>query len=312
MRDAFAEAVMLERGVHPNLVVLDGDNATSTRTSRFAERFPDSFVNVGIAEQNLIGVSAGLALAGHLPLACAFAAMVVGRAGEQIMQSVAYQGLTVKIAGHYAGMSGAREGAPHHSIADLAFLRSVPGMAVWMPASDEDVADCLSIMLAEPGPGYIRLSRDSVASQPAASVGQASSGYRHLFADRDDVVIVAGGAVVGEAVVAAETLTDSGIATSVFTVLRLKPLPVPELLESVSQAGLVVTVEEHSIVGGIGSAVAEVIAEAGSSTRLLRLGMDDVFTETGSHGELLAKHGLVAASISARVAESVGVAVGTG
>jgi len=305
MRQAFVSALLEARAEDERLFVLDADCSRSTQTARFAARYPDSFLNVGIAEQHLIGMAAGLALAGLTPVACSFAAILVARAGEQILQSVAAQKLSVKIAGHYAGMSGAREGAPHHSITDLAFMRAVPGMAVWIPAEDADVGPLTRALLAEPGPAYIRLCRDPVTlPQPHA----AQDRRWRLWSPGGDVLLVAGGAIVGQAIEAVALLERDGIRTTVFAPLCLKPFPDEALLAALSDVRVVVTVEEHDVLGGIGGAVAEVVAEAGGP-RVIRSGISDCFTETGAYTELLERYGLTAPHIAATVRRALGPTV---
>jgi transketolase len=298
MRQVFGDRIVAERARRPELIVLDGDNATSTKTDGFAKRYPESFVNVGIAEQNLVGIAAGLALTGHVPIACAFASMLVGRAADQIMQSVAYQGLPVKLAGHYAGMSGSREGAPHHSIADLAYLRAVPGLSIWIPAEDADVEGVLETVLDEPGPSYLRLCREPTGPLPAPD-GSTDDGCRTWGEADGDVLLVATGVMVGEALRATALLEDSGIRAGVLGVVRLKPFPAGSVEEAAAGSRLIVTVEEHSVVGGLGGAVAELLSRRGSGP-LVRIGLDDTFTETGAYPDLLRKYGLTAESIADR------------
>lgn len=298
MRAAFADTLLAAKEQRPDLFVLDGDCAKSTNTARFAERHPDSFLNVGIAEQHLVGISAGLALMGFLPVACSFAAMLVGRAGEQILQSVAYQSLRVKLAGHYAGISGAREGAPHHAISDLAFMRAVPGMTIWTPADDGDVQALTLALLDGEGPGYIRLSREPVAAI-AGSAGDPREGCRYWHGG-SDVMLVATGTAVGVAVEAAGRLEAIGIGTRVLGITRIKPFPAHALLAHAGICRVIVTVEEHSVIGGLGSAVAEVIAHAQGPV-VETVGIRDCFTETGAYADLLHRYGLDTDAVIAAV-----------
>jgi transketolase len=302
VRDAFAPVLSAARRRDERLFVIDGDCAHSTRSGRFGAEYPGSFLNAGIAEQNMVGMAAGLALSGLRPVVSGFASIVVGRAAEQILLSVALPGLPVLFAGHYAGMSGALEGAPHHAITDLAFLRAVPGMRIWIPADDADVASVGEAALAEDGPAYLRLCRDPVPAVPGGR--RIGTALRHWPSPGARVVIVACGVAVGPSVEAASILSGRGVPTQVVAVLRLKPLPSAELAALIQDADLVVTVEEHSVIGGLGSAVAEVIAEVGGPP-LRRLGVQDSFTETGPYHQLLARYGIEACAIATSATEAL-------
>ncbi|MGH3813553.1 MAG: transketolase C-terminal domain-containing protein [Pseudonocardiaceae bacterium] len=225
-------------------------------------------------------------LAGLRPTVSGFASIVIGRAAEQIILSIAWPNLPVTIVGHYAGLSGALEGAPHHATTDLAFTRAIPGMRIWTPADDTDVGP---IALSEEGPTYLRLCRDPV--EPITGDQRIGDSLRVWATPSADVTIVACGVVVGEAVQAAEILNAGGIETAVVGVLLLKPFPKNELAGLIGDSALVVTVEEHNIIGGLGSSVAEVIA-SNHGPPTLRLGIADRFTETGPHRQLLAHYGL--------------------
>jgi transketolase len=294
MRDAFTDGLVEERRRRPEVIVLDGDCSRSTRTERFATEFPDSFINAGIAEQSLIGVAAGLALCGFVPVASSFAAIVVQRAFDQIMNSVALPGLPVKIAGHYAGLSAAREGAPHHAIADLALLQSVPGMSIWTPGDDDDARSVAGLMLGSDGPGYIRLSRDATTSQ-AGGDGTAAAGWRSWGRGRD-VLLIGCGAAVAECLTAAAVLSDDGVDATTLSVIRLKPFPEEAVRALASEVALVVVLEEHSRLGGLGSAVHRCLADV--PVPIVGLGLNDVFGETGaSHRELLEAFGITATAV---------------
>jgi transketolase len=303
VRDAFADALIAARRRDPLLFVLDGDCARSTRTSRFEEIFPESFLNVGIAEQNLVGIAAGLALRGFRPVACSFAAMLSSRAAEQIMLSVAYQHLPIVLAGHYGGLSGAFEGAPHHSIADLAYLRAVPGLDVYVPADDDDVAPLFDEALLRGSPAYFRLCRDPVSSG-AAREWREGVGWCRVHGDGVDVALVACGIGVREGVRAAERLEPLGIDARVIGLPRLKPLDPDGLRAALAGTGVVVTVEEHSVNGGLGAAVAEALAA--DPVPVHRLGIRDTFTETGPYEDLLRQYGLTAEAIVDTVLDVVG------
>ncbi|MGC0419631.1 transketolase family protein [Embleya sp. AB8] len=305
MRDPFGAALLRACEADRRLFVLDGDCSHSTRSGRVADRLPGSFLNTGIAEQNMLGMAAGLALAGYRPVVSGFASILVGRAAEQILLSIGWPGLPVTIAGHYAGVSGSLEGAPHHAITDLAFMRSVPGMNVWVPADDAD-ADTLGTEVLtgaggpdtppRPGPNYVRLCRNPMPPVPG---GPRGPGDLRVWDHPDpDVVFVACGVAVAECVAAAELLAARGVAARVLGALRLKPFPDSEVYDLVRSGVLVVTVEEHSTIGGLGGAVAELIAARGGP-RVLRLGIADTFTETGPYRQLLDKYGIAGPAIAA-------------
>lgn len=300
MRDAYGHALKEAASTHADLLVLDADNATSTRTDWFSRAHPDRFVNLGIAEQNAMGFAAGLALAGFRPLVNGFAAMLVNRAYDQIMHSVAYQGLPVKIAGHYAGLSAAREGAVHHATADLALMRAVPGMEVVIPACDADVPEALEMVLRTPGAGYLRLSRDEVSDLPAPSSGSLAGGVRVWGEPGCPCVVVVAGACTPIALRAAEDLAANGTDVTVVCLSTLKPLPEAALSLLMDDARVVVTVEEHNVIGGVGSAISEFVA-ARRGPAVVRHGVHDRFTESGSSEELAGRYGFT----SDRLAELV-------
>ncbi|MDX3458196.1 transketolase C-terminal domain-containing protein [Streptomyces sp. ME02-8801-2C] len=285
------------------MYVLDGDCARSTRSARFQQRFPESFLNAGIAEQNMIGMAAGLALTGFRPVVSGFSSIVVGRGAEQILLSLALPGLPVTIAGHYAGLSAGLEGAPHHGITDLAFLRAVPGMSIWVPADNSDVAHAGGAALAAEGPAYVRLSRDPVP--PVAGGPLVEDSLRLWAVPRPRVTLVGCGVAVGVCVRAADELNAQGVPTAVVGVLRLKPFAQERFLDLVGQSELVVTVEEHTTIGGLGGCVAEVIA-AERGPRTLTLGIADRFTETGPHAQLLERYGISCEAITTTVRDALG------
>ncbi|MGH3923875.1 MAG: transketolase family protein [Pseudonocardiaceae bacterium] len=246
----------------------------------------------------MVGMAAGLALAGMRPVVSGFASIVIGRAAEQIILSIAWPNLPVTIVGHYAGLSGALEGAPHHATTDLAFTRAIPGMRIWIPADDADVTIVGPIALSEDGPTYLRLCRDPV--EPITGDQRVGDSLRVWATPSADITIVACGVAVGECVRAAKTLNAEGIKTAVVGVLRLKPFPETELAGLISGSALVVTVEEHNIIGGLGSSVAEVVA-SNHGPPTIRLGIADCFTETGPHRQLLARYGIASHDLAAHI-----------
>lgn len=290
MRDAYGDALIEAGRSSAGLFVLDADCAASTRTQRFAERYPDRFANLGIAEQNMIGVAAGLASAGFRPVANSFAAMMVHRAHEQLMQSVGLAGADVLVAGHYAGLSSGVEGAPHHAVSDIALMRAIPGMAVWWPHDDAE-ARRLTTMLTGPGhtgPRYLRLERNPA---PAQRPADCSSGAAHRWGRPARTALVCAGSVLAECLRAAERAEDE---VSVIAVTRVEPLDLAFLRESLGPAESVVTVEEHRKVGGLASA----LLESGLLDGRVHIphGLEG-FTETGAPQQLRELYGLTAAAL---------------
>lgn len=304
MRDAFGRALIDAAARRVDLMVLDADNATSTRTQWLADARPKQFVNLGIAEQNMLGFAAGLALAGHRALVCGFASMILNRAYDQLVQSVAYQGLPVKIAGHYAGLSAAREGAVHHATLDVALMRAVPGMEVLLPGCDADVPEALEMLLRGAGPGYLRLARDPVADLPPPDAGSLPEGWR-AWGEQGALLIVTAGACSGLALRAAQRLRERGTPAAVVSLSRLKPVPTKALAPWLSAAPAVATVEDHSILGGLGTTVAELLAEC-PGPPLVRHGVRDTFTESGSLDDLWERYGLTAEVVVRLVEDSFG------
>jgi transketolase len=283
VRDTFGAALITLAREFEDLVVLDGDNATSTQTSRFAEQFPDAFYNMGIAEQNLVSVAAGLALAEYRPIACAFASMLVNRALDQITHSVSYQDLGVVLVGHYAGLSGGREGACHHSISDVAALRAVPNLDLHIPVCDDDVLPVLRAALRTGKPAYVRLSREPSAELPEPDRGSVVDRWRYWGPADPEVLVVACGPVTSNAL---QALTLVSARAGVFNPLTVAPFPGDDLGAFAINARAVVSVEEHSVVGGLGGAVCE-WAGRWRPIPCHRLGIPECFTVSGSHSELL-------------------------
>ncbi|NQE85989.1 transketolase family protein [Nocardia terpenica] len=288
MRNAFGIALIELKEDFPELVVLDGDNATSTQTQLFSNRFPEAFLNVGIAEQNMVGIAAGLALAELRPVASAFASMLVNRALDQITHAVAYQKLGVVLVGHYAGLSGGREGACHHSISDIAALRSVPNLSIVLPAADEDVLPLLRLAVQSGQPTYLRLSRQSASRLPRPDRGSPMEGWCYWGNDEPEILIVTCGPIAAMAV---DLQPELGANTGVLNIYRMKPFPDAGLWETTHRARAIVTVEEHSVVGGLGSMMSEWTAQHKPVVNV-PLGIADEFTVSGDHSELLKLYGI--------------------
>lgn len=296
-REAYGRALAELGAENPNIVVLDADLSKSTKTDLFAARFPERFFNVGIAEQNLMGTAAGLALAGKIPFASSFAIFATGRAFEQVRNSICHARLNVKIVASHAGITVGEDGASHQAVEDIAIMRALPHMTVIVPADAVQTAQAVRAAASHDGPVYLRLGRPAVPQI-------YDEGYRFTWGRADvlreggDVAIVACGIMVAKALEAAASLAAEGIEATVINMAMVKPLDVETLVEAARRTGAVVTAEEHSIVGGLGSAVAEALAE-NYPVPILRVGLPDVFGESGRPEELLEKYGLTASHLVA-------------
>lgn len=294
-RDAYGKALVQLGGENKDIIVLDADLSKSTKTADFAKAFPDRFFNMGIAEQNLIGFSAGLAAAGKIPFASTFAVFATGRAFEQIRNSVAYPKLNVKIAATHAGISVGEDGGSHQAIEDLAIMRALPNMTVLAPADAQETYQVIKAAVAYHGPVYIRMGRLAVPVLFDESY-RFEIGKANKLREGKDITIIANGLMVAEALKAAEELKTQGIEAAVVNCASLKPLDQELIITMAKQTGAVVTAEEHSIIGGLGSAVAEVLSE-NCPAPLVRVGIKDTFGESGRPEELLKKYGLTSAEI---------------
>lgn len=294
-RDAYGETLSELGGTMPEIVVLDADLSKSTKTNIFAKAFPERFFNAGIAEQNMMGVAAGLAATGKTPFVSTFAVFAAGRAFEQIRNSICYPKLNVKIAATHAGITVGEDGATHQSIEDISLMRSLPNMTVIVPADACETAKAVSFAANYKGPVYIRLGRLAVAD-----VVEPDYVFEHGKAvqlmEGNDLTIIAAGMLVGSAKNAAETLQNEGFTVRLLNMHTIKPIDKDAILNAARETGAIVTCEEHSIIGGLGSAVAEVIAE-GILAPLERVGIKDTFGESGKPDALMKKYGLSADDI---------------
>lgn len=294
-RDAYGKALVRLGAMHPQMVVLDADLSKSTKTADFGKAYPERFIKLGVAEQNLMGTAAGMALAGKIPFASSFAVFATGRAFEQIRNSIAYPRLNVRIAATHAGISVGEDGASHQSIEDVALMRVLPHMTVVVPADARETEKVIEASLAVEGPMYIRMGRLAVSpvyeEDYAFTIGQAVE-----LRDGTGATIIANGLMVQEALQAAKLLEAEGIAVRVLNMHTVKPLDEAAIIRAAKETGAIVTAEEHSIIGGLGSAVAEVLVEQ-APVPMLRVGLKDCFGESGSPKELMEKHGLTASHI---------------
>ena len=302
-REAFGEGLVALGAEMPNLVVLDADLAAATKTGMFKKAYPDRFFDCGIAEQNMIGVAAGLAAAGKVPVASSFAMFASGRAYEQIRNSVGYPHLNVKIGATHAGISVGEDGATHQCCEDLALMRTIPGMTVLNPADYVEAGQVVRAAVKMEGPVYMRFGRLAIPTI-FDSTYRFEIGKGVQLTEGTDVTLIATGLLVGEAIKAAELLKNGGISVRVINMATIKPLDKEIVAKAAAETGLIVTAEEHSIIGGLGSAVAEAVCES-TPVPVVRVGVEDEYGKSGPAAELLEVFGLCAANLAARVRDAM-------
>lgn len=290
MRKAYGEALVALGEANPEVVALSADVSNSDFSYMFAERFPDRFFNVGIAEQCLVDVAAGLALSGKIPFANTFAIFLATRALEMVRTHLCFGGANVKLMGAYAGLSDSFDGPTHNSITDLAIMRSLPNMTVVVPGDTVAVAKLLPQVAAWKGPVFLRLNRNEVPKifdeSYAPRIGKAIT-LRH----GDDVTLVGCGLMVSRCLAAAERLAAEGVSARVMEMHTIKPLDAAALIDAARETGALVTAEEHSVLGGLGGAVTEVLADA-CPVPVRRVGINDRFAESGPYDALLERYGM--------------------
>ena len=297
-RDAYGEALAELGAVNENIVVLEADLSKSTKTSDFKKVYPERHFNMGIAEQNMLGVAAGFAAAGKIPFASSFAVFATGRAYDQIRNSIAYPNLNVKIAATHAGLTVGEDGGSHQMLEDIALMRALPNMTVIVPADGIETKQAVKAAAEYEGPVYIRMGRPKVPvlfdENYTFEIGKGV-----VLKEGTDVTLVGTGIMVSKAVEAAELLAAEGISAAVVNISTIKPLDAELIVAQAQKTGAIVTCEEHNIYGGLGSAVAEVLVE-NCPVPMARVGVADKFGESGLPDELLEKHGLTAANIAAQ------------
>ena len=301
-RESYGRTLAELGAENPNIVVLDADLAGSTKTAVFGKAFPERHINCGIAEGNMMSVAAGLAATGKTVFASSFAMFASGRAYEQIRNSIGYPHLNVKIGASHAGISVGEDGATHQCNEDFAIMRSIPGMVVICPSDDVEACAAVRAAAEYDGPVYLRLGRLAVPVFNDPETYKFEMGKGVVMKEGTDVSIFATGLEVNEALDAAKLLEADGINAEVINIHTLKPIDTELVAASAKKTGKVVTVEEHSIIGGLGSAVCEALAET-VPTPVLRIGVQDVFGESGPAKALIAKYGLDAESIYKKVKE---------
>lgn len=296
-REAYGNTLKELGAKYPNLVVMDADLSGSTKTSVFAKEYPERFFNMGIAEQNMYGAAAGLALSGKIVCASTFAMFASGRAFEIIRNSIGYTHANVKVCATHAGITVGEDGASHQTFEDIALMRTIPGMTVVNPSDGASAAELLRQVIAMDGPAYVRLGRAAVPffySEETAK--DIKLGKGNTLREGKDITIIATGIMVSEAMKAAEELAVEGIDCRVIDMHTIKPLDEDIIVKASLETGKIVTAEEHSVIGGLGSAVAECVSQK-APCKVYMVGQKDTFGESGKPEELKAKYGMTASDI---------------
>lgn len=299
-RDSYGNALAELGATCPDLVVLDADLSGATKTGVFKKAFPERHINCGIAEGNMMAVAAGIATTGKVPFASSFAMFAAGRAFEQVRNSIGYPHLNVKIGATHAGISVGEDGATHQCNEDIALMRTIPGMVVINPADDIEAKAAVKAAYEHEGPVYMRFGRLAVPVINDNEDYKFEIGKGIVLREGKDVTIIATGLEVAETLAAADMLAADGIDAKVINIHTIKPLDEELVIAAAKETGKVVTVEEHSVIGGLGSAVADVLAEK-APTKMLKIGVNDTFGESGPAVALIKKYGLDAESIYNKV-----------
>lgn len=299
-RESYGKALAELGKKHENLVVLDADLAAATKTGIFKKEFPERHIDCGIAESNMMGIAAGLATTGMVPFASSFAMFAAGRAFEQVRNSVGYPHLNVKIGATHAGISVGEDGATHQCNEDIALMRTIPGMTIINPSDAVEAEAAVMAAYETPGPFYMRFGRLAVPVINDRPDYKFEIGKGIVLREGTDVSIIATGLEVNESLQAAEMLAEDGINAEVINIHTIKPIDAELITATAKKTGKVVTVEEHSVIGGLGSAVCDVLCE-NAPTPVLKIGVNDVYGESGPAVKLLAKYGLDAEGIYKKV-----------
>lgn len=299
-RDSYGNALAELGTEHEDIVVLDADLAAATKAGVFKKAHPERFIDCGIAESNMVGVAAGIAAAGMVPFASSFAMFAAGRAFEQVRNSVGYPHLNVKIGATHAGISVGEDGATHQCNEDIALMRTIPGMVVLNPSDDVEARAAVKAAYEHQGPVYMRFGRLAVPVINDREDYKFELGKGVVLREGKDVTIIATGLPVSNCLEAAEKLAAEGIEAKVINIHTIKPLDEDLVVAAAKETGKVVTVEEHSVIGGLGSAVCDVLAEK-APTKVMKIGIYDTFGESGPAVELLQKYGLDTESIYQKV-----------
>ena len=299
-RESYGHALVELGKEHEEVVVLDADLAEATKTGIFKKEFPERHIDCGIAECNMMGIAAGLAATGKVPFASSFAMFAAGRAFEQIRNSIGYPHLNVKIGATHAGISVGEDGATHQCNEDIALMRTIPGMVVINPSDDVEARAAVKAAYEHQGPVYLRFGRLAVPVINDRPDYKFEIGKGVVLKEGMDLTIVATGLCVNESLMAAAKLEEEGIHAQVINIHTIKPIDADLIAEAAKKTGKIVTVEEHSVIGGLGSAVCDVLCER-EPVKVLKIGMNDVYGESGPAVKLLEKYGLDAAGIYAKI-----------
>lgn len=303
-REAYGKALAQLANTNKNVVVLDADLSKSTKTADFKAVCPERFINMGIAEANMMGVAAGLSTCGKVPFVSTFAMFAAGRAFEQIRNSICYPKLNVKVCATHAGLTVGEDGASHQAIEDISLMRSIPNMVVINPADAVETESVIKAIAEINGPCYVRLGRMPVANVNDENTYKFELGKGVALSDGNDVAIFATGIMVEAALEAKDVLAREGISARVINIHTIKPIDKEIIVKAARETGAIVTAEEHSIIGGLGSAVAEVVSEE-CPIPVLRIGVKDVFGESGKPAELLEAYGLTSKDIVSQVKKAL-------
>ena len=303
-REAYGKALAELSKINSNIVVLDADLSKSTKTADFKSVCPERFFNMGIAEGNMIGVAAGLSTCGKIPFVSTFAMFAAGRAFEQIRNSLCYPKLNVKVCATHAGLTVGEDGASHQSVEDISLMRSIPNMVVLSPSDAIETEAAIKAIAEYDGPCYVRLGRMPVNTINDYSDYKFELGKGVVVSEGNDATIVATGLMVDAAIEAKNILAEEGINAKVINIHTIKPFDAELIIKAAKETGAIVTAEEHSIIGGLGSAVAETVSE-NYPVPVLRVGVKDVFGESGKPDQLLQKYGLTSQDIVSKVRAAV-------
>lgn len=303
-RESYGNALAELGDKYENLYVFDADLAAATKTGIFKKKFPDRFFDCGIAESNMMGVAAGMAATGKIPFVSTFAMFAAGRAFEQVRNSIGYPHLNVKIGATHAGISVGEDGATHQCNEDIALMRTIPGMTVIIPADDVEAKAAVEAAINYEGPVYMRFGRLAVPVFNDPDTYKFEIGKGIKLRDGNDITIVATGLMVYEAIEAAKALAQQGIEATVINIHTIKPIDKDIIIEAAKKTGLVLTVEEHSVIGGLGEAVCDVLCE-NYPTKVVKIGVNDEFGHSGPAVELLKQYGLCAENIVNKAVEAV-------
>lgn len=303
IREAFGKKLESLGATNLSIVVLDADLSCSTQTKFFAKSFPERFFNVGIAEQNMITTAAGLSLTGKIPFAATFAVFATGRTYDQIRTSVCYPNANVKIIGTHGGITVGEDGATHQALEDVSLMRGLPNMTVIVPSDCNECEQVIEYASKHYGPMYIRLSRNNLPDIYPKNY-KFDLHKAVVLNEGSQVTLISNGDILSEACKAAEILKNKGVSVELISLPVVKPLDADTIIKSAKKTGFVVTLENHSIIGGIGSAICELLAEQ-FPTQVLRIGMNDEFGQSGTPKELLKHYHLDAEAIASRIMEKL-------